>query len=59
MVKPGDQIEHYVSGARVIEVKPYCGRYPQWFNVVLVLSSTQTSSGRIERAYNDRALRPE
>lgn len=50
----GDQLD----GRTVLEVRPYRGKYPQWFNVVLVITSPHTRSGRIERAYNDLALRP-
>lgn len=53
-VKAGDVLD----GRTVLAVEPYTGRYPHWFNCVLVLSSPCTRSGRIERAYWDPAGRP-
>ena len=57
-VKVGDQFPWCSSGFRtVLAVSKYHGRYPQWFNVSLTLSSPHTTSGRIEMAYDDPALR--
>lgn len=57
-VRPGDQFPWIGNDTRtVLGVLPYTGRYPQFFNVVLVLSSPHTHSGKIEMAYDDRALR--
>lgn len=56
-VKAGDRMASYGGEATVLEVLPYTGRFPEFFNVVLVLSSTVRASGKLERAYNDPALR--
>lgn len=36
--------------ARVIEIRPYTGRYTQWFDAVLRLSAPRTRSGWLEQA---------
>jgi hypothetical protein len=36
--------------ARVMAVIPYRGRYPQWFNAVLILSAPNTKRGSLEMA---------
>lgn len=40
-----------IFGKMIYEIKPYYGRYHQWFNCVVVIQSN-TKSGRIEMAYN-------
>lgn len=56
-ITKGDQVQYFTGMATVLDILPYTGIYSQWFNVVLVLSSTRTRSGRVEMAYNDLALR--
>lgn len=54
----GDQFPWGPDSTRIVlAVRPYTGKYPQWFNVVLVLSSPQTRSGTIEMVHNDLPLR--
>ena len=55
-VAAGDLIPHWYGKRRVLDVKPYTGRYPEHFNVVLILEA-DTRSGKIERAFDDPALR--
>jgi hypothetical protein len=57
-VRKGDLFPWDESSTRIVlDVWPYTGLYKDLFNVVLVLSSPQTKSGRIEMAYEDPALR--
>jgi hypothetical protein len=34
--------------ARIIEIRLYTGRYPQWFTVILKLAAPQTKAGWVE-----------
>lgn len=56
-VAVGDLLSDGSTVRTVLGVLPYIGKYPAFFNVVLVLSSPVTLSGKIEMAYNDLALR--
>lgn len=56
MIKIGDKILTWFSDSpdkmsTVINIKPYTGRYPEAFNVVLVLSAPRTNAGTIEMVY--------
>lgn len=44
--QPGDQLDNRT----VIAVRPYSGKYPQWFRWFVTVSSPRTASGRIEYA---------
>jgi hypothetical protein len=46
----GQRNDHGQPMARVIQVLPYTGRYPQLFNAVLQLHAPDTRSGRLEMA---------
>jgi hypothetical protein len=56
-IAKGDQFPWIEGKTRIVlDVLPYTGHYPHWFNCVLVLSSPHTVSGRIEKAHHDPAL---
>ena len=51
------EVGDVIDGRSVLRIGTYRGAYPQWFNVVLTVSSPYTRSGTVEYAYNDEALR--
>ena len=54
MIQPGDPIDTWWAGDNtVIEVLPYTGRYPQWFNCVLKITAPNTIRGWSTQAYWD------
>ncbi len=38
----------------ILEVQPYRGRYPQFFDCVLIFSAPRTKRGSLEMAYDSR-----
>jgi hypothetical protein len=56
--KVGDKITTPFSDqpdkqSTIVEILPYRGKYPQWFNCVLVLTAPRTKKGTIEMAYEN------
>lgn len=57
-MKVGDKIPTWFSDkedglSTILEIKPYTGIYPQWFNCVLVLTAPRTMARQTEMAYKD------
>jgi hypothetical protein len=48
------QVMNLTTWRELIAIRPYTGRYPQFFDCVLVLSSPHTRSGQIETAYHSQ-----
>lgn len=58
-MKVGDKLKTWFSGSedgisRIIEIMPYHGAYPQFFDCVLKLSAQTTKRGWMEMAYNSK-----
>ena len=59
MIKGGDVFDSWFTGDRedgqssVLAVYPYTGRYPEYFNCVLLLGAKNTGSKTVEQAYYD------
>jgi len=49
----GDEVPYWFApeGTRVLDVKPYAGRYPQWFCAVVRLDAPRTRRGWIETVW--------
>jgi hypothetical protein len=55
-VKVGDKIEFWGSGSpdglsTVLEIRPYTGRYPEYYNCVLKLSAKRVDRGWMEKTH--------
>ena len=55
-VKVGDKLDVWFEGGHVIAVKPYEGRYPQFYTQVVRVSAPRTSRGWMELALPDVAI---
>jgi hypothetical protein len=58
MIKVGDKIETWFSDqddnmSTVLAVRPYTGRYTEFFNCELVLTAPRTKRGSIDMPYYD------
>jgi hypothetical protein len=51
--KVGDIVPYWFApkGTRVLAVRPYDGRYPQWFGAIVTLAAPRTRQGSIETAW--------
>jgi hypothetical protein len=55
-LKPGDKIEYWLSDQEdgmctVIAVRPYTGRYPEFFIQIVTLTAPRTKKGEMEIAW--------
>ena len=49
--KVGDQLDMWFSGGVVVNVRPYTGRYPQWFTLFVSVTAIDTVNGTMEFAW--------
>jgi len=51
--KVGDTVPYWFApeGTQVMDVRPYTGRYPQWFSAVVRLAAPRTRRGWLEAAW--------
>jgi hypothetical protein len=54
--KVGDRTKYWSSGredgiATILEIRPYTGRYPQWFKYIVRLTSENIRKGWIETVW--------
>jgi hypothetical protein len=51
----GDSITTFWGEAKILDIHPYTGRYPQWFNCVLKVTAPKTKNGWLEVAAQRRS----
>ena len=53
-MKIGDSITTFWGEAKILDIYPYTGRYPKWFNCILKVTAPKTKNGWIEVAAQRR-----
>lgn len=54
VIKVGDKIRTWwqPAGSTILEILPYSGKYPAWFDVTLVLAAPNTKARKTEMPYH-------
>ena len=49
--KVGDQLDMWFQGGCVVNVRPYTGKYPQFFTLIVSVTAINTRRGTMEFAW--------